>query len=107
MAPGIRKAIILIDFQPLFNSFQESHNQSKGQDKLPSTMGGGLMLKHLIESSIPTKNFRGIAIGYGNRSIIHWWDPKEEIINELCLDFEIKATISFQCIEGQFEFLEF
>ena len=64
------------------------------------------MLKALIESNISSKNFRGIAIGLGERSVVHWWDSEEEIINELHLDLNIGKTVSFQCIEGKFQFLD-
>ena len=65
------------------------------------------MLKSLIESHIKAKNFRGIAVCVGNQSIVHWWDPADKKINELSLDLKIDKPISFQCIEGKFEFMDF
>ena len=65
------------------------------------------MLKSLIESRIKTKNFKGIAVCVGNKSIVHWWDPADKKINELSIDFKIDKPISFQCIDGNFEFMDF
>ena len=63
-------------------------------------------LKSYLKGRIDSENFQGVALKTESGSEVHWWNYGETELNKFALDFDIKQSVSFSCLNGDLKILD-